>query len=505
MAALVLAGCALSPPAPTLDQRTAVFAGTLAFEGGRPAAAVRVRLWLLGAAQEAASDEQGRFEMTLLEPAAARFAWCGGGAEPGVAPEPVVLKAGTRTALTLAVKAAGRSTAPCDAFFAAAASGAPQGAWARASGRPPLQPVRPIKAALPGKDAAATLRGSVLDARGAPAAAVRVSLRRAGEERVAAEVASDADGRFELKPLTPGRYDLEASGEGAAEVVRGLWLGPGRARELAVRFGGRRGQVLVQGRVLGPDGAPVAGARVGAVSEAAGGGIASEVVHSRADGRFALAVAEAAPAELFADSPDGALAGAVRLPASEGELTGELELHPLAPRATCAGRVTFPDGSPAAGATVRASRTRGAPARAGVVVTGPDGSWRLACPDGSAQLRATLGAAVAIAEAAVPCSGLDLRLAPGAALRVRITFREPVQRLVAQVLPLDDEDPPPAQAALRRRAETDGEPFEVDGLPVGSPIDVSVVAADGRAAQGSVVLPGASIWEVELPLDEPRR
>ena len=518
-AAAALAGCALSPSAPTLEQRTAALAGTIAFEDGRPAAAVRVRLWLPGGMQEAGTDGQGRFEMTLLEAGPGRLAYCGGGAEPGV--EPLLLKAGKRAALSLAVKPARRDALACAAYFAAAASGAPGPDWSQARWRVPLQPVRPVKAALPGKDAPAALRGSVLDARGAPAVAALVQLRRAGEERVAAELAVGPDGRFELKQLVPGRYDLEVAGDGAALVQRGLWLGPGRTRELGLNFGRRRGQVIVSGRVTGADGAPIAGARVVADSRVFDGRSqgpnaaigtspsASEAAHSRADGRFALAIPEAAPSGLFAASKDGALAGAVLdLPVGSEDLAGELVLRPLAPQVTCSGRVTFPDGSPASGATVRATRTGTEEGSTGTnsfaaAVTGADGAWRLSCPSGAAMVRATLGAAVARAEAAVPCSGLELRLAPAAVLRVRVTFREPVQRLVAQVLPLEDELP--FLEEPRRRAESDGEPFEIDGLPIGTPIDLSVISDDGRAVQGSVVLPGASIWEVELPLDEPRK
>jgi hypothetical protein len=199
----------------------------------------------------------------------------------------------------------------------------------------------------------------------------------------------------------------------------------------------------------------------------------------------------------------GGLAGSELLPESaDGDLDGDLTLTPVAARRVCSGAASFPDGSPAPGVTLTSSRARTAQAQPAAALSDASGRFRLACPEGSAVLRGRLGPALALAEVSVPAEELVLRLAPTAALRVKVSARMPLKRLVVRALALDDGEPAPLTGGLWRRAESEGEPVEFDGLPIGRPVEFTVQGDDGSAqgvvAQGSVVLPGASVWDVEV-------
>jgi hypothetical protein len=517
---LLLAACASAPPAPGLERRTAVLSGTLLFENGAPAGAVRLRLYPGGS--EVASGEQGQFEWTLLEPGERIVAFCGGGVEPGVAPQPVSLGAGSRLQVKLTVKRAAAATATCEAAFAAAAKGEPIGSWSRQPPREPLAPLRPIRAGALPKDGLVQLRGLALDASSAPLQ-VRVQLRRADEEPLLREGLAGPDGRFTLEGLEPGRYDLEALGPSGTQVVRGLFVPAGRPRDVLLRFGARRSEVRVRGRVLS-GGKPVPGARlVAALGQ--GAVLAAGPVHAGPDGRFDLAIPQAALAggaavAAFVDSvhqdggqadgrlwlygsAEGGFSGAEVLPHTESaELTGDLELGAVPARRLCSGAVTFPDGSPAKGVTLTASPSRSLQAQPAAAVSDERGRFQLACTEGTAVLRARLGPAVALAEVPVPSEGAGMRLGPSAALRVKVSGKLPLKRLVVRALAIDDAEPAPLTGGAWRRAESEGEPVEFDGLPVGRPVEFTVQADDGSprgaVAQGSVVLPGAALWEVEV-------
>jgi hypothetical protein len=514
--------CASVPPVPTLEQRTATLQGRVRLGDGAPAVAVRVRLFLAGGVQDAATGPEGAFEMTLLEPGEGRLAFCGGGVEPGQQGN-LKLGAGERLVLDLPARPALPGALACDAFFAAAAQGEVPSGWGRKAAREPLQPVRPIKAGAAPKYALLTLRGTALDAAGAPVA-VRVQLRRADEEPLLRE-AQGPQGRFSLEGLEPGRYDLEAQAEGGTQVVRGLWLAAGKPREVTLRFGARRGEVRVRGRALGPGGALVAGARlVAALGQ--GSVLVAGPVHTGADGRFDFSLPAAALSggasmtgfvesvragpgagsdgrlRLFGSTLDG-LAGSELLPeTADGDLDGDLPLSPAPARRLCSGAVTFPDGSPVSGVTLTSARGRTAQAQPSAALSDASGRFRLACPEGGAVLRGRLGPALSVSEVSVPAEELVLRLGPGAALRVKVTAKMPLKRLVVRVLALDDAEPAPLTGGLWRRAESEGEAVEVDGLPIGRPVEFTVQGDDGSAqgvvAQGSVVLPGASVWDVEV-------
>lgn len=142
-----------------------------------------------------------------------------------------------------------------------------------------------------------TLRGTVLDADGRPAAGVTVSAAPSApddERRSTVGAAqfgdggrraeTDAAGRFTLVGLTPGLWDLYAARDFATPgtLRLGVDAGSGDVTISLPRL------VVLSGRVLDAQGAPAAGACVSAVREDAFGMRVSESVLCDAEGRFAL-------------------------------------------------------------------------------------------------------------------------------------------------------------------------------------------------------------------------
>jgi protocatechuate 3,4-dioxygenase beta subunit len=122
----------------------------------------------------------------------------------------------------------------------------------------------------------ATVRGSVLDPDGRPVADAKVQASPAREGSLVTgmeslfdapqETVADSDGRFELAGLPEGKLSLTASGTVHAPGVAKVEVGAaGTTATVELRL--RRARTL-RVRVLGPDGAPVAGATASAVVEA---------------------------------------------------------------------------------------------------------------------------------------------------------------------------------------------------------------------------------------------
>jgi hypothetical protein len=104
-----------------------------------------------------------------------------------------------------------------------------------------------------------TIRGSVVDPSGRGVGGVIIrGATMVTNNRFSTSGRTLPDGSFELSGLRPGRYVLAAVADGGLfAIVTGLLPG-GRPATLALRPGGR-----VRVKVLGPDGAPAAGAFVG--------------------------------------------------------------------------------------------------------------------------------------------------------------------------------------------------------------------------------------------------
>jgi protocatechuate 3,4-dioxygenase beta subunit len=109
--------------------------------------------------------------------------------------------------------------------------------------------------------AALAIQGTVKDAQGAPVKGARVVATLEGENGGVDRDETDAEGRFELRGLAPGKYDLAAShAEHADAFVKDVTLakdGPPPG-DVAIKMD--KG-VLVRARVFGPDGQPISGAR----------------------------------------------------------------------------------------------------------------------------------------------------------------------------------------------------------------------------------------------------
>lgn len=124
----------------------------------------------------------------------------------------------------------------------------------------------------------ATLAGRVVDAAGRPVEGARVQVD--GERHVV----SEADGVFEVTGLPAGETTLVASAAGGlpSEPLRCVVTGPaaGAVRGVELRL---RGAPRLRGRVLGPDGRPVAGARVARLGDL------DAAIATGADGAFELA------------------------------------------------------------------------------------------------------------------------------------------------------------------------------------------------------------------------
>jgi protocatechuate 3,4-dioxygenase beta subunit len=151
---------------------------------------------------------------------------------------------------------------------------------------------------------------------------------------------SDADGRFQLAGLSPGRFTVWAStGQllGSAEVA----VIPTRSAEVAIALSDT---ARVAGRIVA-NGAPVAGARV--VARAIGRAVGSRPAISQRDGGFVLDEVPLGPVAFSA--PPYEVISPARLTVDRPDLTGVV--IEAVPMASISGRVTL-DGQPVDGATV---------------------------------------------------------------------------------------------------------------------------------------------------------
>ncbi|MBN1772883.1 MAG: carboxypeptidase regulatory-like domain-containing protein [Deltaproteobacteria bacterium] len=231
----------------------------------------------------------------------------------------------------------------------------------------------------------------------APADGVVVTVHGLRARLVPIRAAPAADGRFRVGPLQPGRHlvrsvaDPFLPGEAWAEVAAGETV----EVELALRVGR-----TLRGRVVGPDNAPVAGARL--------------TLSGRADdGSFVL---RSPTTEALAALDRRGLAPVGRLlPIGElGVLEGPLPPIPPRPFAWLDGRVPEPDERAGGGTT--------GPAAPAALTTDRQGEFVLAgLPPGTFAVTVThadfapLSQEVAVA-AAEPATSVVLRLAEGCTL-----------------------------------------------------------------------------------------
>jgi hypothetical protein len=203
---------------------------------------------------------------------------------------------------------------------------------------------------------------------------------------------------------------------GLAEVVRGTGVGPTRVTIVLAPPAALEGRAAVSGA------GPLADARVRVVPlTSRWPGFASpaappeEIAEARTDGAGAFRVVGLAPGSfaVLVEAPGYHPVLVPRVAVPGGALA--LQVEPLG---AVAGTVLRADGSPAAGATLRAASAD----HGGTATAGADGAFRLALPAGSYALLATLGdragaaqGPVAVAAGAATRAGA-LRLGPAAAV-----------------------------------------------------------------------------------------
>ena len=164
--------------------------------------------------------------------------------------------------------------------------------------------------------------GRVLQHGGAPAAGARVGT--VGEDEMA--TIADGNGAYRLEGVEPGPQTVYAQMEAGRAVSRELEVAPGENRlDLTLEPDDRR---EVRGRVVGPDGEPVAGAEVydslGGVSMSAADG---SFVRRLEDGQYRLEADREGygPAEGHVTVDGGPVDGVVlSLPRAAGSIRGRL-------------------------------------------------------------------------------------------------------------------------------------------------------------------------------------
>jgi carboxypeptidase family protein len=178
----------------------------------------------------------------------------------------------------------------------------------------------------------ASITGRVLTTAGAPAANVRVS---AWSERGLAEAVTDGAGSYLLTGVEPGRRQVGAEmdandADDPAETEQSIEVGPGENHlDLTLV---RQVRHAVRGRVVGPDGAPAAGARLNLTAQL-------DPEHADAfaaeDGSFSLRL-DNGPHRLWA-SREGFASGSAAFQIRDADVDG-LEIR-LPPACAVAGRL----------------------------------------------------------------------------------------------------------------------------------------------------------------------
>lgn len=200
---------------------------------------------------------------------------------------------------------------------------------------------------------------------GKPAVGVRVGAQGVGAERGGGEAVTDAAGRYHLKQLAAGTYNiaLDLKGELAADWTarahEKAYVGPGERRE-GLDFTLIRG-ALIQGKVTAADtGQPVPGAHVGVYGPAhPRSGAWVQGVQTGPDGTYRHRVPEGRQYLYISGVPPGFLRPAKpgqELTLKDGESRSVSFQLPRGPQVKPArGRVLGPDGQPVAGAEVTVS------------------------------------------------------------------------------------------------------------------------------------------------------
>lgn len=385
-----------------------------------------------------------------LRPIAGALVW------PGAHPE-ILARTGAGGEAELVLPWGGASL-----VNAAAPAYRPLVAESREAGRLLLEPAPPRLA----------LRGRVEDAAGRPIAGAAVKLRPSGErsrdEKKAGEippVVSDARGELFFAAVAAAAIDLEVAAAGfAPALVRGIAVVPpsraGEPADLGTLV--LEPAVAIAGRVIKPDGEPLAGAKV-AAREPRGRNRAETAAGP--DGSFRLeGFAAGASIEIGAEHPD-AQAGSLVVPAGESPEV----LLVLQPASRVAGRVRS-DGEPAAGVVVL---LRSGGVTRGSTRTDEGGRFELrgVAPgllDLETVSRGLFGEALRFELAAgESIEDLELELSPGAIVEGRVLSEDgtPLDKVVVEVIGIEG-DLRSRLAGLRAFTDEEGA-YRLEGLAPG--------------------------------------
>ncbi len=380
------------------------------------------------------------------------------------------------------------------------------------------------------------VRGTVTRADGAPVAGARVSyvgrLPDGGgmaQPRTSPTAVSGEDGRYEVPCVLPGRNvaRVEATGLSAPGAAEALMVGtpedPRWTVEVPADGPAEKDLVLsagcaVEGVVLGPDGAPLAGARVGRM-ESTFEQWRGPVVATGADGGFRLEAVPPGTFRFLARGPGEVRGTSSLVTGIDGQVAGPVRIETV-PGAILAGTVLDGEGAPVAGARLALHRggvalpgqgdaVRRAWLRAAGEVrpVAPDGAFRITGLDPGtwtihalAPGRAPDFRTVEGVRAGTAAEDLRLVLVPGRRLSGRVVdgAGAPLPGIAVGVLP----DPGSTVSGLTpsATATTDGEGrFLADDLEEG-PLLVRVEAA-GFAPFAELV--AAEVGEVEVRLSAP--
>jgi hypothetical protein len=299
---------------------------------------------------------------------------------------------------------------------------------------------------------AATLEGAAVRPDGAAAAGAQVTLFAHGTREAVARAGAGEDGRFAVRGLAPGAYDVLAEAPGVSPAwTPGVTLAPGARFPLRLALAATG---AVDGTVVDPAGRALAGVAVRAVVRG-DGPPASSAAEARTDfeGRFRLEGLWVGRAEIVARQEHVPLGVSAAVQVAAGRAS-RLELV-LPEAGALSGRIS------AAGE----ARPRGTTAVAVAMGAGPgtlqvaraaadaDGSYLLALPAGEYRVYAEPGGAASGGLRAAPAFA---RVTAGRTARLDLALPAPAREAGVEILVLEPGGAPSPGALVTLARPDDG-------------------------------------------------
>lgn len=369
--------------------------------------------------------------------------------------------------------------------------------------------------------AADSITGTVTDPAGKPIARAQVSARPVdpipGGRYVSAR--SKEDGTFSLDGLSPGTYHVGVrSARGGPEAASVQVASGTEDVRLTMPTPGS-----VSGRVLMPDGSPIAVCSLRLSPEGGSGGTVFKRLRREDLGEFKLEGISPGEYSLTASSNDGYSTPQVPVSVASGREVSGLRLTLDAP-GRVEGRVLSETGQPVAGAQVHAALEEQGVASRRMERSGPDGMFELSgLRPGTYRLQATKDGAVALTPGVVVVSGVvalaDIRFSPtgsvlvtavdgtgtpvvGAAVHARVTDGvfvpvrpEPIRESMSPTERVNA-----ARESRRKAATTDENGVCLrSGIPEGE-VTISVHAKGYELAQQNLVVTAGRTRNVKIVL-----